>query len=285
MIDRLREHENVNLLCQTFGVTRSGYYAYCLAVKRIDRERIRLRIRCKEIFRESRRSAGSRTITDRLQNEGEQIGRYKVRSLMKEADLISKQPRAKPYKTSPKERPNIPNRLNREFNVPQPDSVWCGDITYVWAGRRWVYLAVVLDLYTRRIIGWHLSETMETEVVLAALDKAYQLRGRPRKTIFHSDQGSQYASVAFQQRMWRYKMRQSMSRRGNCWDNAPMERVFRSLKSEWIPEGGYHSFAEANKDIGAYLMGYYNCVRPHRWNDGLPPVTAEKKLKSVSEIC
>jgi putative transposase len=222
---------------------------------------------------------------DRLQAEGELIGRYKVRSLMKEAELVSKQPQPSPYKVAQQERPNIPNHLKREFNVLQPDQVWCGDITYVWAGQKWVYLAAVLDLCTRRIVGWHVSDRMETGLVIAALDKAYQSRGKPSKVMFHSDQGSQYASVAFQQRMWRYKMRQSMSRRGNCWDNAPMERVFRSLKSEWIPEVGYSSLQEARKDIGAYLMGYYNCVRPHQWNDGLSPVNAEEKLKSVSNIC
>ena len=284
MIHRLREQDDVTLLCHAFGVSRSGYYSHIQAEKRIDSVRIRLRVRCQEIFKESRESAGSRTITDRLRQEGEAIGRYKVRRLMKEADLVSKQPKPKPYTGDKKERPNIPNRLKREFNVPQPDQVWCGDMTYIWAGDCWVYLAVVLDLCTRRVVGWHLSETMEKELVIAALDKAWQSRGKPRRVIFHSDQGSQYASIGYQQRMWRYKMRQSMSRRGNCWDNAPMERVFRSLKSEWVPREGYRSITEARKDIGAYLMGYYNRMRPHKWNGGLSPVAAEEKLKSVSEV-
>ena len=284
MIQQLGEQEDINLLCRAFDVSRSGYYAYRQSSRRINRERLRLRIRCHEIFTESRYAAGSRTITDRLRQDGEQIGRFKVRSLMKETNLVSKQPRPKPYKSGTKERPNIPNRLNREFNVPQPDQVWCGDMTYIWAGNCWVYLAVVLDLCTRRIVGWHLSESMQSEVPIAALDKAWESRGKPRKVIFHSDQGSQYASITFQQRMWRYKMRQSMSRRGNCWDNAPMERIFRSLKSEWVPKEGYSSIAEARKDIGSYLMGYYNCIRPHRYNGGLPPVVAEKRLKTVSEI-
>lgn len=130
MIDQLREQEEVNLLCQVFGVSRSGYYAYRQTARKIDRERLRLRIRCKELFKQSRDSAGSRTLTDLLQGEGEQIGRYKVRRLMKEAELVSKQPQPKRDRTEQKERPNIPNRLNREFNVPQPDRVWCGDITY-----------------------------------------------------------------------------------------------------------------------------------------------------------
>ncbi|SEA82514.1 Transposase InsO and inactivated derivatives [Desulfuromusa kysingii] len=181
---------------------------------------------------------------------------------MTEAELVSKQPQPKTHRAEQRERPNIPNRLKREFDVPQPDCVWCGDITYIWAGKGWIYLAVVLDLCTRRIVGWHLSKTMDAGLVVAALDKAYQLRGKPQNIIFHSDQDSQYASVIFQQRMWRYKMKQSMSRRGNCWDNAPMERVFRSLKSEWVPKGGYQSFIDARKDIGSYLMGYYNYVRP-----------------------
>ena len=102
--------------------------------------------------------------------------------------------------------------------------------------------------------------------------------------MFHSDQGSQYASRRFRQRLWRYRMVQSMSRRGNCWDNAPMERLFRSLKTEWIPPMGYHSLTAARKDISSYLMGYYNTVRPHAFNGGIAPALAEEKLKTVSGI-
>ena len=111
---------------------------------------------------------------------------------------------------------------------------------------------------------------------------AYQLRGKPKGVLFHSDQGSQYASKLFRQHLWRYRMKQSMSRRGNCWDNAPMERVFRSFKSEWMPAEGYRSFSEAKRDIGCYLMDYYNCYRPHQRNGGRAPTVAEENLNLLS---
>lgn len=121
-------------------------------------------------------------------------------------------------------------------------------------------------------------------LVIKALDMAYEQRGRPQGLLFHSDQGSQYGSRLFRQRLWRYRMRQSMSRRGNCWDNAAMERVFRSLKTEGIPTVGYMTAQEAHRDISYYLMHRYNWIRPHQFNNGLAPAQAEKKLNVVSGI-
>ncbi|OKA95033.1 transposase, partial [Aeromonas salmonicida subsp. salmonicida] len=166
--------------------------------------------------------------------------------------------------------------------VPQPNQVWCGDITYVWTSARWHYLAVVLDLHTRRVVGWAMSDKPDAELAIKALEMAYQQRGCPSGVLFHSDQGSQYGSRAFRQRLWRYRMTQSMSRRGNCWDNAPMERLFRSLKSEWLPATGYMSLREATRDISYYLMDYYNWRRPHQHNDGIPPAKAETRPNQVS---
>lgn len=126
-----------------------------------------------------------------MREDGEQLGRFKVRSLMRELDLVSKQPGSHAYKRATVERLDIPNTLNREFGVPAPNQVWCGDITYIWAQGKWHYLAVVLDLCTRRIVGWALSEKPDAELVIKALDMAYELRGRPSDLLFHSDQGSQ----------------------------------------------------------------------------------------------
>ncbi len=177
------------------------------------------------------------------------------------------------------ERPDVPNILNRAFDVEAPNQVWCGDITYVWTQGKWHYLVVVPDLYARRVVGWALSEKPNADLVVKALDVANEQRGKPQGLLFHSDQGSQYGSRQFRQRLWRSCMRQSMSRRGNCWDNAPMERVFRSLKSEWIPTTGYLTEQQAQRDISLYLMGYYNWIRPHHFNDGLDPAKAEEKFK------
>ncbi|MGK9063772.1 IS3 family transposase [Stutzerimonas chloritidismutans] len=282
LIDQLSEQEPVEVVCSAFDVARSCYYAHRLRRRRVDVRRVALRSRVNELFSQSRGSAGSRSILGMLRGDGVTIGRFRVRRLMRELGLVSKQPGSHAYKQATVERPDIPNRLNRDFAVQNPNQVWCGDITYVWAQGRWHYLATVLDLHTRRVVGWAFSAKPDAELVIKALDMAYEQRGRPQQVLFHSDQGSQYASRLFRQRLWRYRMQQSMSRRGNCWDNSPMERLFRSLKSEWIPATGYLTAQEAQRDISHYLMHRYNWIRPHQFNGGLPPAVAEEKLNPLS---
>ncbi|EOT7838879.1 IS3 family transposase [Pseudomonas aeruginosa] len=282
LIDQLSEQESVEVVCSAFDVARSCYYVHRLRRRRVDARRVALRSQVNQLFSQSRGSAGSRSILGMLREEGVTIGRFRVRRLMRELGLVSKQPGSHAYKQATVERPDIPNRLNREFATEHPSQVWYGDITYVWAQGRWHYLAAVLDLHTRRVIGWAFSAKPDAELVIKALDMAYEQRGRPQQVLFHSDQGSQYASRLFRQRLWRYRMQQSMSRRGNCWDNSPMERLFRSLKSEWVPSTGYLTAQEAQRDISHYLMHRYNWIRPHQFNDGLPPAVAEEKLNPLS---
>ncbi|MCU9057431.1 IS3 family transposase [Pseudomonas aeruginosa] len=282
LIDQLSEQESVEVVCSAFDVARSCYYVHRLRRRRVDARRVALRSQVNQLFSQSRGSAGSRSILGMLREEGVTIGRFRVRRLMRELGLVSKQPGSHAYKQATVERPDIPNRLNREFATEHPNQVWCGDITYVWAQGRWHYLAAVLDLHTRRVIGWAFSAKPDAELVIKALDMTYEQRGRPQQVLFHSDQGSQYASRLFRQRLWRYRMQQSMSRRGNCWDNSPMERLFRSLKSEWVPSTGYLTAQEAQRDISHYLMHCYNWIRPHQFNDGLPPAVAEEKLNPLS---
>ncbi|MCO3756340.1 IS3 family transposase [Pseudomonas aeruginosa] len=282
LIDQLSEQESVEVVCSAFDVARSCYYVHRLRRRRVDARRVALRSQVNQLFSQSRGSAGSRSILGMLREEGVTIGRFRVRRLMRELGLVSKQPGSHAYKQATVERPDIPNRLNREFATEHPNQVWCGDITYVWAQGRWHYLAAVLDLHTRRVIGWAVSAKPDAELVIKALDMAYEQRGKPQQVLFHSDQGSQYASRLFRQRLWRYRMQQSMSRRGNCWDNSPMERLFRSLKSEWVPSTGYLTAQEAQRDISHYLMHRYNWIRPHQFNDGLPPAVAEEKLNPLS---
>ncbi|MGU1653674.1 IS3 family transposase [Pseudomonas aeruginosa] len=282
LIDQLSEQESVEVVCSAFDVARSCYYVHRLRRRRVDARRVALRSQVNQLFSQSRGSAGSRSILGMLREEGVTIGRFRVRRLMRELGLVSKQPGSHAYKQAMVERPDIPNRLNREFATEHPNQVWCGDITYVWAQGRWHYLAAVLELHTRRVIGWAFSAKPDAELVIKALDMAYEQRGKPQQVLFHSDQGSQYASRLFRQRLWRYRMQQSMSRRGNCWDNSPMERLFRSLKSEWVPSTGYLTAQEAQRDISHYLMHRYNWIRPHQFNDGLPPAVAEEKLNPLS---
>lgn len=181
------------------------------------------------------------------------------------------------YKNARQEHTSLPNLLERQFAVPEPDRVWCGDITYLWAGNRWCYLAVVMDLFAREVIGWSLSAHADTALISSALRMAYETRGQPRDVMFHSDQGSQYTGLKYQQIIWRCRINQSVSRRGNCWDNSPMERFFRSLKTEWVPANGYAGKDEARQQINDYILNYYNSVRPHHYNDGLTPEESENR--------
>lgn len=245
---------------------------------------MQLKAKVHSLFNQSRGSAGSRTIVAQLRADAITIGRFKVRRLMAELGLVCKQPGKHRYTQATSGHIEIPNRLNRAFSPLNPNQVWCSDMTYVWVANRWHYLAVVLDLYSRRVVGWSLSAQADTELAIRALQMAYESRGRPKGVMFHSDQGSPYTSHKYRQRLWRYRMVQSLSRRGNCWDNAPMERLFRSVKTEWVPIRGYDSLSEAMRDMSQYLMGYYNWHRPHQFNGGIPPAVREESPNIVSRI-
>lgn len=274
MIDDLRAQYSQHELLTTFNVHRSTYHYHRQQTQRVDQERDRLKAKVVSIHRMSRGSAGSRMITGQLRQSGEVIGRYKVRSLMKEARLVSSQQRRHRYRRADNESVIVENHLDRQFTANQANQVWCGDVTYVWSGKRWLYLAVVIDLYKRRVIGWSCSTSPDTQLTISALRMAYESRRQPSDVMFHSDQGCHYTSKAFRQQLWRYQIKQSMSRRGNCWDNAPMERFFRSYKTEWMPSDRYMSYREAEQDIAAYIR-YYNFQRGHSYNNYLSPVAAE----------
>lgn len=203
---------------------------------------------------------------------------------MKKLGLVSSQLPKHRYKSTNQERPDIPNSLDRQFAVTEPNQVWCGDVTYVWTGSRWAYLAVVLDLFSRKPVGWAMSFSPDSQLTCKALKMAYESRGNPENVMFHSDQGSHYTSLQFRQCIWRCQITQSMSRRGNCWDNSPMERFFRSLKSEWIPATGYSSFQQAKQSIIDYIIRYYSDTRPHDYNGGLTPNESERLFWNCSKI-
>jgi len=211
-----REHSRVNKLCEIFNVQRSSYY-YRLSHKDIvDDERKSLKALAVEIHTDSRGAAGARTIAGQLSQAGYNVGRYKAKSLMVEAKISSKQEKKHKYKNAEKESKIAPNLLKRQFNVEAKNSYWCGDVTYFWAGTQWMYLAVVMDLFKRIIVGWACSDSPDTNLTCAALRMAYESRGRPKNVIFHSDQGCHYTSQQFSQTLWVYRIKQSMSRRGNC---------------------------------------------------------------------
>lgn len=158
--------------------------------------------------------------------EGIPLSRYRAGRRMKVLGLVSNQQPKHRYKKAEQPHVSIPNRLDRQFDVDAPNKNWTGDITYIWTGKRWAYLAVVLDLFARKPVGWALSYSPDSNLTKKALSMAYESREEPKDVMFHSDQGVQYTSLTFRQQLWRYQMTQSVSRRGNCWDNSPMERFF-----------------------------------------------------------
>ena len=271
MIKSLKESYPINLLCQVFGVHRSSYRYWFENYGKVNAKNIRIDAEVKEAYALSDGSAGARTIATLVTQDGYPLSRYRAAKSMKRLSFVSCQPTTHKYKVAKKEHVNVKNHLNREFSPVRPNQVWCGDVTYLWVGDKWQYLAAVLDLYSRKIVGFSLSDSPDSELTKQALSNAFEARGRPKNLMFHSDQGCHYTSLSFRQLIWKYQIKQSMSRRGNCWDNAPMERFFRSLKTENMPKKGYINEDLAKRSVMNYIHKYYNVARPHSHNLGLPP--------------
>ena len=270
-------------LCEVLDVNRSSYRYWLTHPKQTTPARLTLVAELKRLFGLSLGSAGQRSLVTMLRQAGFTVSRWLVRKLMKQEGLVSRQRPQHRYAKAEKAHTLIPNVLSRQFQPHEPNQVWCGDVTYVWSGKEWLYLAAVLDLYSRRIVGYAISKSPDSELTKKALRMAYESRGKPHRVLFHSDQGCHYTSQSYRRQLWRYGMRQSLSRRGNCWDNAPMERFFRSFKTEWMPRGGYPSFYEAANAITDYIHRYYNGLRPHQNNDGLPSIAAEEIFSKTSK--
>ncbi|EPL1120005.1 TPA: IS3 family transposase [Citrobacter freundii] len=274
LIGKLRAQYPVVTLCHVFGVHRSSYKYWEKSAEKPDGWRAVLRSQVRELHNISHGSAGARSIAIMATLRGFRMGRWLAGRLMKELGLVSCQQPTHRYKRVGHEHIAIPNRLERQFAVTEPNQVWCGDVTYIWTGKRWAYLAVVLDLFARKPVGWAMSFSSDSKLTIRALEMAWEARGKPAGVMFHSDQSSHYTS---RQLLWRCQIRQSMSRRGNCWDNSPMERFFRSLKNEWVPVTGYINFSDAAHAITDYIVGYYSSLRPHDYNGGLPPNESENR--------
>ncbi|WP_338266080.1 IS3 family transposase [Marinomonas polaris] len=277
IIEKLRKGFSVATLCKVFSVHRSSYKYWRSKSRQLSPEQKELRSIVSDMHEASRGSAGARTIASMVTNmKNIPLSRYRASKLMKSLGLVSCQSPKHRYRKAKQEHLEIPNLLGRQFSVTEPNKVWVGDVTYVWAGNRWMYLAVVIDLFARKPIGWAMSLSPDSKLTGKALTMAFESRGRPKGVMFHSDQGSHYTSRYFRQLLWRHQIKQSLSRRGNCWDNAPMERFFRSLKTEWIPPSGYRNFPAAQQEIIHYIIGYYSQLRPHQYNGGLSPNESER---------
>ena len=250
-----------------------------MQTKPIDIERVKLKALIRQVFNDSKQSAGARTIAAILWNEhNTRLTRYLATKLMEQMNLVSCQLKTHKYKHADQAHRTHDNILDRRFSPDAPNQVWTGDVTYIRIKGGWCYLAVVLDLFARRVVGFAVSDSPDSMLTSKALQMAYQTRLRPSEVLFHSDQGTHYTSKAFAESVASCDgMKQSMSRKGNCWDNAPTERFFRSFKTEWMPKGGYEDIFEAKSAITDYIWGYYQTVRPHTFNNYLTPAETERR--------
>lgn len=262
-------------LCRVLAVSRSGYYAW--RQREPDPVRQDKLARVKAIGQRKRGSYGSRRMAKALQREGLRVGRYQARGLMREAGVVCRQRRRWRATTDSRHGEAIaPDRVQRQFQVAEPDRVWVADITAVWTLEGWLYLAAVLDLFDRRVVGWALADHLRTELPLSALAMALGRRQPPEGVIHHSDRGSQYAAQRYRETLEHHGLLASMSRKGNCWDNAVMERFFGSLKSEWLSGQRYLTRRQAREDIVYYIEMEYNSNRLHSTLGYLTP--QEKQL-------
>src|ERR1700754_3545537 len=248
-------------LCRVVGVARSSYYAWKARQGKARPVRMGLMREVQAIHAQMRQSYGSRRISQEMKRRGHAVGRERARRLMREGGVQARVRRTHRYVKRTQASAIAQNRLDRAFTVTVPNRFWAGDVTYIWTQQGWLYLAVVIDLYSRRVVGWASSGSCDTLLVIRALEIALQTRRPEAQVMFHSDQGSNYASVKFQQFLKEHKLMQSMSRKGNCWDNAVVERFFCTLKGECIGEKNYADHQQARADVLDYILMFYN---PHR---------------------
>jgi transposase InsO family protein len=269
--------------CRVLSVSRSGYYE---AQRRSAKPVLcKASVHLKAAFMESQQSYGSRRLVTAMANQGIEIGRYKVRSLMKKAALKPVWKRKFIHTTDSKhDLPVAANVLDRQFNPAAPNLAYVSDITYIRTGAGWLYLAIVLDLYARKVVGWAMAPSMPAELVCNALNMAIQQRRPAPGLVVHSDRGSQYASALYQDLLDEHGFVCSMSRKGNCWDNAVAERFFLNLKMERVWQRQYANHAEAKADVTNYIVGFYNCKRFNSVLGNLSPAAYERKMAEVEPI-
>ena len=252
-------------MCEVLGVSRSGYYKWLNRPKSNQKERKeKLTSQIKRVYLDSRRNYGSPKITKQLNSEGVSVSQKTVSRIMKEEGIRSKT--VKKYKATTNSKHNLPvypNLLDQQFKVERPGQAWVADITYIWTSEGWLYLATIMELFSRRIIGWAMDERMTKELVILALKRAIRTQTPTPELIHHSDRGSQYASKEYQQVLRTNKMITSMSRKGNCYDNACIESFHSVIKRELVFHEKYKTRDQAKKSIMEYIVSFYNYKRIH----------------------
>jgi transposase InsO family protein len=271
----------IDLMCRVLGVKRNGYYRYHRRSRdqEDDSESQGLLNCVKEIDVASDHNYGSRRMQKALNERGYTVGRYKARSLMKEVGVqVRYRKKYKVTTQSDHAQPVFDNVLDRQFEVDRPDQVYVSDITYIWTQQGWLYLAVVIDLFSRKVVGWSMSTRMTAQLVCDALTMAIWQRRPEPGLIHHSDPGSQYACHAFRRLLATHGFQGSMSRKGNCWDNAVAESFFGSLKRERVQWRHYQTRQEAQQDILNYIAMFYNPYRLHSYLDYKSPNQYEAEM-------
>ncbi|WP_258881243.1 IS3 family transposase [Paenibacillus sp. sptzw28] len=273
-------------MCAQFDVSRSGYYAWQKnkdkQTKRSTRRK-KLEQCIRQVFLNSRRLYGSRKIKESLEQQGVHVSGKTVARIMKELGLKSRT--VKKYKATTNSKHNLPvqdNVLDRQFSADAPNSKWVADITYVPTSEGWLYLASIMDLYSRKIVGFHMDDRMTKDLVLKALDRAYSLQRTNGPVLHHSDRGSQYASLDYQARLDKYQMQGSMSRKGNCYDNACIESFHSVLKKELIYLEKFKTRSQAKKAIFEYITCFYNGKRIHSSIGYKTPNQHERQYRSAA---
>jgi putative transposase len=276
-LDDHQQQFPITLMCRVLDVSRSGYYAWRKrepsARKMADQVLLAL-IRLHH--KKSRGAYGSPRIHQAIQKEGIRCGRKRVARLMREASLRARQKRSHKVTTQSNHYlPVAPNLLDQAFTAKRPDTIWLSDITYLATAEGWLYLAVVLDLYSRLIVGWSMQPSLARQLPLAALQMALQQRRPEAGWLHHSDRGSQYASADYQQLLADHGARVSMSRRGNCYDSAPVESFFSTLKSECVQNVVFQTREQAKAALFDYIELFYNRQRLHSSLGYLSPTEYE----------
>jgi putative transposase len=270
-------------MCTVLGVSRSGFYEWLnRQPSRRAREDQRLLTLIRTSFTQSDSTYGSPRVWDDLIEWGERCSRKRVARLMRSSELRARARRLRPP-TDSGMRPEhciAPNVLDRQFEAAGPNQKWVADFTYIRTGEGWLYLAVVLDLFSRRAVGWSMSAQMTAQFVLDALMMAVWRRGKPKALMHHSDQGSQYSSEEFQRLLAEQNITCSMSRRGDCWDNAAMESFFSTLKLERVNRRRYATRDEARADLFDYIERFYNPRRKHSTLGNISPAEFERRFGS-----
>jgi transposase InsO family protein len=286
-ITRHKKTWPINLMCRVLGVLSHGYYSYQKRKRnRPENPRHKKMLSLvKEVSDASKQTYGTRRMSKALTIHGFPASRYKARKLMKEAKIQVRFKRR--YKTTTNSKHNHPvfeNLLKRDFAVGQPDQAYVSDITYIQTQEGWLYLAVVIDLYSRKVVGWSMDSRMKAQLVCDALQMAIWQRRPIAGLIHHSDRGSQYASHDFRDLLDKNKCKGSMSRKGNCWDNAVAESFFGRLKEERVHHRHYQTRYEAQQDILSYITMFYNSNRLHSYLDYKSPNQFEVEMREMKKV-